>query len=171
MIAWLIVPAVILGFFLLTAFRGAPYVPTHRRNLKRAFTDVYPLSKKDMLVDIGSGDGVILRYAAMQGARAVGYEINPILVIISRLLNRKFGNQTEVKLADFWLAKLPDETTIVYTFGDTRDIDRIFNKVQDEATRLRRPLYFMSYGFKVKGQKEVKQDDSFQLYKITPGQK
>lgn len=168
---WLILPAIIVMLFLLTVLRGAPYVPTHRLHLKRAFTKVYPLSKKDLLVDIGSGDGVILRAAAAQGARALGYEINPILVMVARLLSRRFGGQIQIKLADFWRVEFPSETTIVYTFGESRDIDRMYAKVQREATRLQKPLYFMSYGFRVENEAEVGHDKSFRLYLVEPGQK
>lgn len=168
---WLIFPAIIVALFLLTVLRGAPYVPSRRADLKRAFTELYPLTKKDLLVDIGSGDGVVLRQAAACGARALGYELNPILVAISKVLSRKFGDQIQIKLADFWYVKLPPETTIVYTFGESRDINRMYEKVKQEASRLQKPLYFISYGFEVADAKELKTDKSFHLYHVTPGQK
>jgi hypothetical protein len=168
---WLIFPGIIVALFLLTVLRGAPYVPSRKADLKRAFTELYPLTKKDLLVDIGSGDGVVLRQAATHGARALGYELNPVLVAISRVLSRRFGELVQVKLADFWYVKLPPETTIVYTFGESRDINRMYDKVRQEASRLQKPLYFMSYGFEVKDAKELKTDKSFHLYHVTPGQK
>src|SRR3990167_11438551 len=87
-VAIVIVVATILLVFGLVVFRGAPYVPTLRKNLEQGFRDVYPLSERDLLVDIGSGDGVVLRQAAKCGARAIGYELNPFLVVISKLLSR-----------------------------------------------------------------------------------
>ena len=165
---WLIPLLAVVALFLLTIFRGAPYVPTRKKDLQRAFTKLYPLTKKDFVVDIGSGDGVVLRHAAALGARAMGYELNPILVLISRLLNRRYGQQTETKLADFWYTKLPPETTLVYTFGESRDIKRMYEHVAKEATRLQKPLYFMSYGFEVKDKVVFKSDKSFYLYEIAP---
>lgn len=158
----------IAALFLLTVFRGAPYVPTHQKQLKRAFTEVYPLKDTDLVVDIGSGDGTVLRAAARAGGRAVGYEINPILVVISQFLSRRYKRQVQIKLADFWFAKLPPETTVVYTFGESRDINRMYAKVQQEASRLQKPLYFMSYGFRVAGKKQIKADKSFRLYLVEP---
>lgn len=166
---WLIIIAGIAALFLLTVVRGAPYVPTHRRQLQQAFKKVYPLSDKDLLIDIGSGDGVVLRQAAKQGAHALGYEINPVLVIVSRVLSRRFGKKITVKLADFWFAKFPAQTTIVYTFGESRDINRMYAKVEAEAVRLQKPLYFMSYGFQVKDQQATKNGEGFWLYRISPG--
>lgn len=158
----------IVAVFLLTVFRGAPYVPTHRSQIERAFKELYPITKDDFLVDIGSGDGVVLRAVAAAGGRGIGYEINPLLVVVSRFLSRSYKHQVRIKLADFWFAKLPPETTIVYTFGESRDIHRMYVKVQQEANRLQKPLYFMSYGFRIKDIKEVKADKSFGLYLVKP---
>lgn len=162
---WLIgALALVFGF---VVFFGAPYVPTRRADLAAAFDELYPLKTGEVVVDIGSGDGVVLRQAALRGAHAVGYELNPILVWVSRWLSRH-QPQVRVELADFWRVTLPDDTTLVYTFGETRDIGRMYQKVQQEATRLGRPLYFMSYAFSVPDIKELRKDRSFYLYRVNP---
>jgi hypothetical protein len=159
---------VIVLMFGLVVFRGAPYVPSRRRDIEKAFTDLYPLGPNDLLVDIGSGDGVILRQAARQGARAVGYEINPILVVLSKLFARPYQSRISVHLADFWFVRIPDDTTIVYTFGESRDITKMYQKVYTEAQRLKRPLYFMSYGFTVPGEVILRSDGPCHLYLVNP---
>lgn len=170
MTGWLLAVVVaVVALFALTVFRGAPYVPTKRRVLDKAFTELYPLTNKDVLVDIGCGDGIVLRTAAKYGAKAIGYELNPILYVIARLLSRH--PRVQVRLADFWFSELPLDTTIVYTFGESRDIQRMYALVQKTATRLGRPLSFMSFGFSVPGKKELKYDGSFYLYKVMPLQK
>lgn len=161
---WLVVATVLLFGFVV--FRGAPYVPSKKTDLKKAFDELYDLGEKDLLVDIGSGDGVVLREAARRGARAVGYELNPLLVLISRLLSR--DARIEVRLADFWNVTLPRETTVVYTFGESRDIVKMAAKVQAEATRLKRPLFFISYAFEVKTLHPVAKSDTHFLYRFTP---
>ena len=90
-IAIVCIVVLLFGF---VVFRGAPYVPSKRRDIKRAFEELYPLDDSDTLVDIGSGDGVVLRMAAKRGAHAVGYELNPILVLVSRWLSRKYTTVT-----------------------------------------------------------------------------
>lgn len=152
--------------FGLVVFRGAPYVPTHRKLLDKAFESLYPLGKKDVLVDIGCGDGVVLRTAARHGARAIGYELNPLLVVIAKLLSR--SHLISVRLADFWLVQLPVETTIVYTFGDSRDIKKMYKKVQQTATAHDKDIYFMSFGFKVPNVQHEKRNKSFYLYNVRP---
>lgn len=161
----LIAVAVLVGLFLLTALRGAPYVPSRSRDLERAFDELYKLAADDLLVDIGSGDGRVLMTAAKRGARAVGFEINPVLVLISWWRLRRY-DRASTRLADFWLSKLPPETIIVYTFGDGRDIERMARKVADEAKRLKKTIYFMSYGFQLKSMNPYKQNKMHFLYKF-----
>jgi hypothetical protein len=161
----------IVLLFGLVVFRGAPYVPSRRRDVKKAFTELYPLGPNDLLVDIGSGDGIVLREAARRGAHAVGYELNPLLVGLSQWLAQPFKHLITTHLADFWFADLPAETTIVYTFGESRDITRMYRKVQSEATRLGKSLYFMSYGFAVPDRTVLRTDGPYHLYLVEPLQR
>lgn len=165
---WIWIPLGIVLVFGLVVFRGAPYVPSKKRDLKNAFEQVYPLTKDDLLVDIGSGDGVVLRQVAQRGARAYGIELNPILVVISRILSRKYGDKVRVRCADFWLTAIPQDTTIVYTFGESRDIAKMYKRVQSEANRLNKSLYFLSYGFSVPGVEAVKNEAAYYLYLLNP---
>jgi hypothetical protein len=163
-ILWIVLGIVLI--FGLTVLRGAPYVPTKRRLLDQAFDELYSLTDKDTLVDIGSGDGVVLRAAARRGARAIGYELNPLLVIISRLVSR--SPLISIYLADFWRTELPQETTVIYTFGESRDIKRMYKKAEQTALKYRKEIHFISFGFEVPGKKATKYDGSFYLYRIRP---
>jgi SAM-dependent methyltransferase len=165
LIGWLL--AVVVGVFLLTVLRGAPYVPSHKRDVEGVFDKLYKLSEDDVFVDIGSGDGKVCLAAANRGARAIGYEINPILVLVARLRARNDSNVTFL-LRDFWMSRLPSDVTVVYTFGDGRDIRRMADYVEAEATRLGRPLYFLSYAFEVPARKPIGHSSSTYLYKLMP---
>lgn len=164
-ILWLVFGLVLI--FGGTAFLGAPYVPSRRRDVRRAFDKLYRLKADDLLVDIGSGDGVVLRQAANAQAKAVGYEINPVLVIISRWLSRKHRN-VRVCLANFWHSQLPDETTVVYLFGDGRDIKRMDNWLQKQTDMLARPLMVISYGFSLPDRQVLRKEGAHYLYQINP---
>lgn len=166
MLALWLAGAVILMFGFVV-FKGAPYVPSKKRELIEAFDELYHVDASDVLVDIGSGDGIVLREAAKRGARAIGYELNPILVVISRWLSRNDPRVT-VYLADYWRTTFPLETTVVYTFGESRDIIKMAQKVAREAERLGRPLVFISYGFAVPGQTPAKKIGAYFLYQYTP---
>ena len=168
----LIVIMVIVGsvtlMFLLTALTGAPYVPTHRRELRRAFDSMRPLGKKDTVLDIGSGDGIVLDEVARRGAHAVGYEINVFLVLYARWRLRRYGNKVRTELKNLWTAPFPDDVTLVYTFGESRDIQKMYRKVQQEATRLDREIELLSYGFEVTGKTASKKQRAHFLYKVAP---
>ena len=159
--------AAIVILFGFVVFRGAPYVPSHKREVIRAFDELYPLAARDVVVDVGSGDGIILRLAHARGARAIGYELNPALVVISRFLSRH-EKGVEVYLSDFWFTPLPSETTVVYGFMVTRDIHKMAAKMQNEASRLGRPLYFISYGSIIKNREAIKQLGAHHLYRFDP---
>ena len=58
--------------------------------------------------------------------------------------------------------------TVVYTFGESRDIVKMAKKVASEATHLGRPLMFISYGFAVPGYEPVKKYGAHYLYQIEP---
>lgn len=162
---WIVIAIVLL--FGLVVFRGAPYVPSQKRYVRQALTELYPLGKKDVLVDVGSGDGVVLRIASQLGARAVGYELNPALVVISRLLSLR-DKKVSVRLVDFWLTPLPDDTTVVYGFMVTRDMKKMTKKMQREADRLNRPLAFLTYGNEIIGRSVDKMHGPYRWYTFHP---
>lgn len=164
---WIVCLIVLL--FGLTAFFGAPYVPSQRRFVRQAFTSLYPLSKADVLVDIGSGDGLVLREAAKRGAHAVGYEINPILYVLSRFLSRSDG-RVEVRLANFWMTQLPNETTVVYAFSVNRDNAKLERRMQREANRLRRPLTLLCFGSPLTTRGAEQQENAYFRYTFQPMQ-
>lgn len=164
----LIVAGVLILLFGAVALRGAPYVPTHASSLRVLFDELVPLTKDDLLVDIGSGDGIVLRAAASHGARAFGYELNPVLVVISRVLGAKYGGRVKTQLADFWGASFPAGTTVVYTFGESRDIEKMYQKVVREAARLNTPLRFVSYGFELKNAQSIAHKHAMNVYEVTP---
>lgn len=159
--------AFIILLFGFVVFFGAPYLPSKKGDLKRAFSQLRPLTKKDVVVDIGSGDGVVLREAVRRGARAVGYELNPALVAIAKLLS--FGSKrVDVYVANAWKARFPDDVTLVYAFVVERDEAKLVNLVQRECNRLGRPLQLVSYGYSLKAKKPEASLAPHDLYTFVP---
>lgn len=157
--------AIILLIFVVV-FIGAPYVPTLRSDARRIL-DLYPWSKKDVLVDIGSGDGLILRLLSPRINRAIGYELSPIIFIISWLLSRHYKN-VDIICKNFWNEKIPKETTVVYGFLAERYMKKCQKLLQAHVDRTGKPIHFISYSFKLPNQHPIKQDGPMILYKITP---
>jgi hypothetical protein len=104
---------------------------------------------------------------AQRGARAIGYEINPFLVVLTRIISWQ-DTKISVRLANFWRVQLPPETTLIYTFGESRDIEKMARWVEKQATRLGKKLYFVSYAFELKNRSPEKSVDANHLYLIEP---
>ncbi len=141
----------VLVLFALTAFTGAPYVPSHRRDIQRVFREGVKLTKDDVVLDIGAGDGVVLIEAAKLGAQAIGYEINPLLVLVARWRTRNYRDNVQVIWANAWRRKPLERVTVLYAFGDGRDIRKMYALAERQARAQRRALTFVSYGFSVPG--------------------
>ncbi len=165
--------AVITGFFVagivFVVFFGAPYVPTLQRDRKDILA-VRPLRKNDVFVDLGSGDGAVLRMVAPYCRRATGIELSPWLVLVSRLLSRKHRN-IHTMLGSIWHVPLPAETTVVYTFFNGKYIPRIEKKVQAHASSQGRSIDMITFGFQIEGRTPIKTIRAMHLYRIDPLQK
>jgi SAM-dependent methyltransferase len=151
--------------FLCTVLIGAPYVPSNGKEIENALTKLYKISEKDLLVDLGSGDGVVLKHASQHGAKAFGIEINSFLIWISRWRLRKFPG-AKVVLGNIYSTKFPNETTVVYVFGDSRDIKAIVRHINRESKRIGHPLHIISNAFEIPGLKPVKNYRAHFLYKV-----
>lgn len=167
MIIAIVIAAIFVVTFGFVVVFGAPYVPTKRSELRRAFDILYDFTPTDTLVDIGSGDGIVLREASRRGARAVGYEINPLLVFIGRWLSRG-DKRVRIERANLWKVDFPAGTTVVYVFGESRDIKKMTTKVRQQATKLGREIAFISYGFELPDASAEKQSGAHFLYVIKP---
>ncbi len=157
----------VVALFVLTVFFGAPYVPTRKKWALQAM-DLAKIDKDDVVVDLGSGDGVILKLAAARGARAVGFEINPILVAISWLRLRKVRSRTKTHLRNFWHTDLPIETTTIYVFIESRDLHKLRKYLVKQKRRIakNRPLKIVSFGFEIPEMRAKKQLGGMNLYEI-----
>jgi len=95
----------------------SPWSPWWRTNSKRArlICKLAKINDKDIVYDLGAGDGALLITAAKEfGARAVGVEIDPLRVIISKLAVLLAGQRRKVKIVrkNFFDADVSDATVV-----------------------------------------------------------
>lgn len=115
--------------------RGAIYFPTNTENVDTMIR-LAALKTGDTIADLGSGDGRLLMACARRGIRAEGYEINPILVFLSRRTIRRAGMKdlATVRWKSFWRADLaPFDAVFVY------GIPYIMNDLRRKLERELRP--------------------------------
>lgn len=157
----------IVVFIGVSAFFGAPYVPSRRRDVKGLFDSLAPITKNDTVLDMGSGDGLVLREVSRRGARAIGYEIHPLFVGISRTLSAG-DPHVRVQWANAWTAPITKDVTLIYIFSVGRDGKKLEQKIQHEANRLRHPLRLVCYGNALPTKKPQGAEGAYYLYVFEP---
>jgi hypothetical protein len=164
---WVYIVGMVVVLVGISVFFGAPYVPSHRKDVRRMFEGLVPISEGDVVLDIGSGDGIVLREASRRGARAIGYEIHPLFVGISKIAS--FGDsRVQVKWTNAWTAPFPKSVTLVYIFAVGRDGVKLMKKMQREADALGRPLTLVCYGNALPGKTPVQTFEAYYLYTFEP---
>lgn len=138
---------------------GAPYIPTLKKQQAQAL-DLLDLKKGQIFVDLGCGDGHILKLAAQRGLKAVGYEINPFLALYAWLRTRRHGRKVKVVWGSFWRANLKDVDGI-FVFLIGHHMKRLDELISSQSHK---GLKVVSHGFKIPGQKVKKKQGALFLY-------
>ena len=89
LLGFIIIAIVLVWFFSMTfsSFIGSGFVPIPKKVLKNIFSSM--LVTKGILIDLGSGDGRVLRESVSSGFKqAIGYELSPWYFWESKLFNR-----------------------------------------------------------------------------------
>ncbi len=154
----LVLLAIVLPFGIGAVF-GAPYLPILRRDSKHIL-ELANLKPGQTLIDLGSGDGRLLRAAAARGIHCIGYEINPYLVLLSRLVCWRYRKSVTVHTANLWNTRLPP-ADVIYIFGLDRHMTRMHQKLVAEITK---PTRVISYIFALPGQKPIQQTSNTYVY-------
>jgi hypothetical protein len=124
--------------FLLTAggvlplTKGALFVPTSRKRI-RAFLDAVPMLRNQRLIDLGCGDGRVLRAAYRRyGIRGTGFEINPLAWSVAKLQGMWYKG-IKIRWGNFWDKDLGNaDLVFCYFFPDV--MDRVGEKLRSELS-------------------------------------
>ena len=146
--------------FGLGAIAGAPYVPVLRRD-QMALLSLVELQPGQTIIDLGSGDGRLLREAAARGMTAIGYEINPLLYAISLIVCWPYRHSVTIHLGDYWHRRLP-QTDVMYVFLIERYMKRLDTKLVREITK---PTTVISHIFKIPGRAPIAQNSASFVYR------
>jgi SAM-dependent methyltransferase len=158
---WLIACGVTILSFGFVLLVGAPYVPTLKSQQNRAL-DFLNLKPGQMLLELGCGDGRVLNAAASRGIRSVGYELNPVLFIIAKVLTWKNRRLVSVKYGNFWNKNWP-EADGIYVFLLAKYMKKLDKKITQ--TYCGKNVKLVSYAFVVPGKKYSKAKDALYLYR------
>lgn len=148
-------------FFGIPFLTGAPYAPTSKNGVDVMIRLAQPTSA-DRALEIGSGDGRLVIALAKAGAKTDGVEINPWLVLWSRLKIKKAGLEQTARIMkqNVWKFDFSDYT-IITVFGIAHIMNKLAKKIEREAqpgTRI------VSNRFSLPGWTPVTKENGIYLY-------
>ncbi len=134
-----LLPALILG-------RGVPFVPLNKRQLL-AVNKCIKLKAGDKVVDLGCGDGRVLRMFEKQGVKDLtGYEINFWAYLLAKIKNKFLKSKSKIYFKNFNKAKL-SEYNIIFCYllpGYVNFLKEKFDRELKPGTKI------ISYVFEIK---------------------
>ena len=147
--------------FGLVVIVGAPFVPTHN-SVAQHVSELVRLKKGQSFYDFGSGSGRVVAMAAKAGANAHGYELNPLLVVYSKLRLARYRN-AHIHFGNYWKVDT-NKVDVLFIFGMQRDV----NKLHQKLLANRRPIKDVTYGFQLLERKQIVSDKGLFVYEYQP---
>lgn len=146
---------VLLLTFAYAGWRGAPWVPTKKKDVVR-FLKLAKIKPGSKMCDLGCGDGRIVCAAAKNGAKAQGFELSllPYLLANIRRLFQKDKSRIKISYKDVWHSNLSD-ADIVYFFLMPKVYPKLKHKLENE---LKSGAKVITYVWPVEGWTPVKVD-------------
>lgn len=149
---------------------GAVFQPSPSRQLLTALLLARP-RRGESFVDLGAGDGRVVALAARLGLSAVGYEINPLLVLAAwaRLAASGLWGPGRIKAGDLWRADL-SAADVVFIYGMPHLMRRFEAKLRAE---LKPGARVVSVDYRLPGWQPVRSIRDVYLYRVPerPGSK
>jgi SAM-dependent methyltransferase len=158
--ALLIIGIVVIFLFAGVVAFGAPYLPTLSNRVNDAI-ELLDLRPGQTMLELGSGDGRLLRAAAKKGIYSIGYELNPVLVIYAKIASLRYGKLVRVRWANYWTVDWPPADGM-YVFLLNPYMSKLHKKVVQYSKG--KQFRLVSFAFKIQEKKASKDKDSMFLY-------
>jgi len=162
---------VLAGMVILPIFFGAPWHPLMPGTIRRIlrFAEVQP---GETVCDLGCGEGRVLITAAKEfSARAIGVEIDPLKILLARLLRKINGVGDRVNIVRGNLFDFdPGSADVLYLYLTHQAMDKLFPEI---LKKLKPSVRIVSYRFCLRGMtpEKVSEDKTLFLYQIDKGTK
>lgn len=152
---------ILVAFVFSPLFLGVPFLPTHRKQALKMIqlSQIKPGMK---VIDLGSGAGRLLFLAAKSGAQAVGYELNPFLVIWTKLVIFLKGKRGQIKVfyKSIYDADIA-QADVIMMFLYPPHMKRMVEKLQ----QVKPGTVILSYAFALPDWQLIKKEQGIYMYK------
>jgi len=127
----------------------SPWAPWWRTNKKvaAAIGKMAGINSKDIVYDLGCGDGEVLLQAAKLGASGIGIEIDPSRALIAKLRIRKnnLQNKITIKKGNFFEEDL-SKASVIIVYLVPKTLEKLLPKFKKE---LKKGTKIISYRYEV----------------------
>ncbi|MCL5113576.1 MAG: 50S ribosomal protein L11 methyltransferase [Patescibacteria group bacterium] len=146
----------------------SPWAPWWRTNKKtaRAICKLANISEKDIVYDLGCGDGTLIITASREhGAKSVGIEIDPLRFLIAkiRIIFNNLSKKVNVRRKNFFHEDL-SEATVIVVYLVPKALNLLLPKFKKE---LKKGTRIVSYRYEINlPLKKYDDKDKIRLYVI-----
>lgn len=128
----------------------SPWAPWWKTNKKtaRAVCKLAEISSKDIIYELGSGDGTFLCIAAKEfGAKGVGIEIDPLRYLFSKVRFKMNGLDKKIKIIrkNFYDVNL-SQASVIFAYLVPKALERLRPKFLRE---LKKGTLLVSFRYKI----------------------
>lgn len=123
---------IVCMWFFYTKFFGAEFAPAPKKVIEKMI-EFAELKNKDIVYDLGCGDGRILIKAAGKCRKAIGIEIDLLRVLISKFKTRKIKNVKIIR-GNLFLESIKD-ADVIFIFLRQKANDALMKKFKKELKK------------------------------------
>jgi SAM-dependent methyltransferase len=149
---WLLAELAIIGFVLFAVclvegmFLGVSFVPVRKAALLKMI-ELAGIQEKDVVFDLGSGDGRVVFAAAEKSRQVVGVE-GSIVMFLWALIRKRVLNKKGAFIRGNFLDQDLRNADVIFCFLDVKPMDALDRKFRDE---LKEGCRIISLTFPLKG--------------------
>lgn len=152
--------AILIAPGLYAAFTSGPFVPSARKR-HNTMLKLADLGKKDVVYDLGCGDGRLVFSASKFAKRATGYDLSIPLVCYGKIASL-FRPNTIIRWGNIWNQNY-DDATVIFCYLLPGAMKQFYKEVWP---KLKKGTRVISNAFEIHDLKPLKKEDKVYLYQV-----